>query len=290
MWSFEPALLALLVVAAVAWLVRRARGVRIDDPELRRDAWVVLVFVVPYALVLALYERTYERFAIPLVPFAAVAAAYAVERVHGVVKVPRIVLALVVLALPIAATWSLASIRAAPHTSTRAAEWLEQNAAPSDDVALTPGVDLPLAREPRGFASWMGPIEDQFTWPWSRYQARLAGGRAPPPLWNLRWWRPRPLAMAQDPASYVAEQGGALVVLEVFAENRVHPGATKVREHLRRTARLLTRISPDGDPDACEHPLGYQEETSVAPPHFTARVLGARGTGPVLEIYALAAR
>jgi hypothetical protein len=136
----------------------------------------------------------------------------------------------------------------------------------------------------------MGPIEQQFAWPWSRYQSRLPGGAGPEPRWKLRWWRPKFEPMVRDPAGYIGEQGGELVVAEVYAQNRVHPGGTKVREELQRSARLLARFSPDADANSCEHPLGYQEETSVPPPHFFARVLGARGTGPVIEIYSLAGR
>ena len=53
-------------------------------------------------------------------------------------------------------------------------------------------------------------------------------------------------------------------------------------------SELLARISPDGRADRCEHPFGYQDETSVPNPSFTLRALGARCTGPVLEIYRLA--
>jgi hypothetical protein len=94
--------------------------------------------------------------------------------------------------------------------------------------------------------------------------------------------------MTSSPAEYVSEQGGEIVVTEVFSGNRTHRAGTLIREQLLASARLLTRISPDNDPAASDHPLGYQDETSVAPPHFLARVLRARCTGPVIEIFALA--
>ena len=60
LWSYEPALLLLLAVAAATCLVRLARRrSNLRAPILRRDLWVVLAFAVPYALVLVLYERTY---------------------------------------------------------------------------------------------------------------------------------------------------------------------------------------------------------------------------------------
>ena len=93
--------------------------------------------------------------------------------------------------------------------------------------------------------------------------------------------------MAEDPASYAREQGGDWLVMEIYADNRVYSGATRVQEVVRATAELAVRISPDGRPDYSDHPLGYQDETSVAPPHFLARVLQARTTGPVIEVYRL---
>jgi hypothetical protein len=246
---------------------------------LRRDLWVVLAFVVPYALVLLLYERTYERFVIPLLPFAACAGAYAVREIArrlGAAAKPGVcvAIALTALVLPAWATWKLGTIRSAPHTTSEAAAWVREHVAPTDDVALWPQLDLPLARERAGLVSWMGPIEDAFTWVWARYQARSPDGCVPPPLYALRWWKPQLVKMAQDPEAYVREQG-------------TYPAATRVREIVRANAELVLRISPDGRDGYSEHPLGYQDETSVAPPRFLARVLQARTTGPVIEIYRL---
>jgi hypothetical protein len=129
-----------------------------------------------------LYERTYERFLIPLLPYFALAAAYALRELAraGSNVLPSLkrpsggaALTSAFLALPLLGTWCLSSSRAAPHTTTQAARWLERNASPSTDVALTSTLDLPLCRAPRGFATWLGPVERALVWPWSAYQARL---------------------------------------------------------------------------------------------------------------------
>jgi hypothetical protein len=302
LWSYEPVLLVLFALAAVLWiarLVRREKSEHADDRR-RRDTWVVLAFAVPYLIVIALYSRTYERFVIPLLPYLAVAAALGVEELARRVRVlasPKAAcaLAIALLALPAWACWKLGAIRAAPNTNAMAAAFVRARLSPDDDIALWPGLDVPLCRAPEGFASWMGPIEKQTLWVWSRYQATLPEGHGPPPLYHMHWWVPVLRAtpeyphgqMVDDPAAYIRAQGGKFLVAEVYAENRTHRGATQVHEALLKDATLLERISPDGRPDYSDHPLGAQDETSVPPPHFLARVLQARATGPVIEIYQL---
>jgi hypothetical protein len=306
-WSYEPALSVLALVGIVLWLFR-ARETRADPAESftrRRDLWVLLAFALPYALVIALYDRTYERFLLPLVPLLACCAAFGVRELARRVRASSgaasgaagFALWAVAVVLAVAPSawlcWRLASVRAAPHTTELAARWLEQHAetARSKDIVLTPQLDLPLARESEGFANWMpGGIEKQFTWVWSRYQAALPGGRVYGDRWRLRWWRPRPVLMASSPEQYVAEQGGELLVAEVFADNRVSPAATKLRQWLLANARLVERISPDSRPDYSDHPFGYQEETSVPPGIFFRRLAQARASGPVIEIFELPAR
>ena len=303
LWSYEPVLLGLLALAAVLGLLRlwlRDGATRDDDFRRQRDTWVVLGFALPYLLVIALYSRTYERFVVPLLPYFAVAAALGVAELTRRVRVlarPAVAvsLALALVALPAWASWKLGAIRAAPSTNALAANWVSTHLSADDDVALWPNLDLPLCRKPEGFKSWMGPIEKQVTWVWSRYQATLPDGHGPEPLFRLRWWAPALRAtpewphgqMVDDPSGYIRAQGGDWIVAEVYAENRTHPGATRVRDTLRKEAQMVERISPDGTPDYSEHPLGSQDETSVVAPNFFARVLQARASGPVIEIYKL---
>jgi hypothetical protein len=302
LWSYEPASSVLALLGLALWFFR-ARERRTDPAEsftARRDLGVLLAFALPYALVLALYNRTYERFLIPLLPLLACCAAFGVRELVRRVRTPSGAAGFTVWAAAVAlavapSAWlcaRLASVRAAPHTTELAARWLEAHAdLRAKDIALTPQLDLPLARESEGFANWMpGGIEEQFTWVWSRYQAALPGGRVWGERWRLRWWRPRPVLMLNSPGEYVADQGGELLVAEVFAENRVSPAATKVREWLLANARLVARISPDSRPDYSDHPFGYQEETSVPPGIFFRRLAQARASGPVIEIFELPAR
>ncbi|NUP94694.1 MAG: glycosyltransferase family 39 protein [Planctomycetaceae bacterium] len=299
LWSYDPTLLVLLLAAAVAWLLRKkplAGAPREDDFSRRRDLVVVLSFVLPYSLTLLLYDRTYERFLIPLLPFVAVWGAWALrelakrcEKLVPALAEPQgqIALAGFVLLLPSWGSWKLSQIRAAPHTTTLAARWLETSARPDMDVRLWPGLDLPLPRELESIGPWPGPkieLEARFQWPWTRYQAQHPEWRADE-RWKLRWWPAKLIQMRNEPGTYVAEQMGELAVVEVFADNRADPAGTAVRQALQRDMELLARFTPDGPGTGSEHPLGCQEETSVQPPAFLWRVLGATGTGPVIEVY-----
>lgn len=303
LWSYEPVLFVLTLSGIALWIAARARAAAAsaDTFTRRRDLWVLLSFAAPYSLVLAAYGRTYERFLIPLLPLMACAAAFGLRELARRLPTRSAAAGFAAWAafaalatLPNAwLCWRLVSIRSAPHTTAQAARWLEEHADElrGADIALTPQLDLPLAREREGFANWMpGGIEAQFAWVWSRYQALLPHGVIDGERWRLRWWRPKPALMASSPQDYVRDQGGDWLVAEVFADNRVLPAATKVREWLLAHAQLQARFSPDADPRFSEHPLGYQEETSVAPGTFFLRLAQARCTGPVIEIFRLPAR
>ncbi len=302
LWSYEPALLVATLVGVAVWIVTRLRAHESpapnDDFTRRRDLWVLLAFAAPYTLALLAYNRSYERFVLPLVPLMACVAAYALralaQRLPARSAASGFASWLMCGALLVApGAWlcaRLVSIRAQPHTTELAARWLEARAGElrRADIALTPQLDLPLAREREGFANWMpGGIEAQFVWVWSRYQALLPGGAIDGDRWRLRWWRPKQVQMLQDPQRYVEEQGGEWLVAEVFADNRVSPAASAVRQWLLAHAQLEARFSPDADPHESDHPFGYQEETSVPPGTFFRRLARAQRTGPVIEIFRL---
>jgi len=302
LWSYEPMLTVLALLGVVLWALDKRK--RISDPvsaaqsfTRRRDLWVVLAFALPYAAVLAAYNRTYERFLIPLLPELACCAAFALRAALRRASRDGVFASMLVGAMALAPNawlcWRLGTIRSAPHTTELAAQWIveHRDRVRPLDIVLTPQLDLPLAREPEGFANWMpGGIEKQATWVWSRYQASLPDGHAPLELWKLRWWRPKLMQMVSDPATYVAQQGGDLLVAEVFAENRASPAGTVLRDWLLEHASREVVISPDSEPGYSLHPLGYQEETSVDPGIFFLRVAQARATGPVIEIYMLPRR
>jgi hypothetical protein len=297
--SYEPMLLALAAFGALALAFPGGRDRSQRSGARRADLAVALAFALPYVAVFGLYERTYERFALPLVPYLACLAAYALARLAERIPVSparrplaAALLALLALALPGYACVRLAWIRSRPHTSEHAARWIAEHVDPRDAVLLfPPTLDLPIFRAPEGLVSAGRNAAELRHLPWARYQTLHPERPDDARVWRLRWM---PLEaglerIAADPEGWLAGLGGDWAVIEVFAGNRVHPSGTRIREALRRRATRVARFSPDGRDDYSEHPLGYQDETSVPPPHFLRRVLQARGTGPVIEIYRLSA-
>jgi len=288
LWSYDPTLLVLALLAPVVALVRRrAAGSTGAGWGTPRDALVVGSFALLYLVVFGLYERNYERFVIPLIPYLACAAAWAV---WNAAPRFRVALAAVALALPLHAATRLSSVRSAPHTMERAGAWVAGNLKLADDVLLTTLIDLPLFRRPEGMAYWTDEPPTtlkHYHLPWTRYQANLPPGHGPEPLYGLRWISTDLGRYLADTGGFLAEQGGDYAVVEVYAENRNGRIGCGITDWFRENGELLVRISPDGDKHYSEHPFASQDETSVPTPHFMKRVLQARGTGPVIEIYRL---
>jgi len=113
------------------------RGGGEAERERRRDVLVCLGYVLPYVAVFGLYDLTFERFALPLVPFLAVAAACALSALWSRIPERRRSVyaaatgAAAVLALPALGTWRLGSFRSQPDTFELAARWLEEHAVPA---------------------------------------------------------------------------------------------------------------------------------------------------------------
>ena len=311
-WSYDPTLLVLSLAGLVLVLAVRARGPK-PGLGVRGDGWIAASFWLPYLLVFGLYERNYERFMIALVPYAAVLGALGLARLAqllgggprpGAPDRTRPVgagLAVLALALPVWASWRLAAVRAAPDTLARAAAWVSEHLEPGQRGLMTSKVDLPLARTVEGLAYplWGEPLPaSRLHWflPWSHYLGQLARDRGaqalpgPPatPRFDLHWLPVNVAAYLEDASGFIHKQGADYAVVEVFAEGRLAPAGPALTAGFRTGGELLVRISPDGRDDYSEHPFGYQDETSVKTPNVTARVLGARCTGPVIEIYRLA--
>lgn len=177
MWNtflgFDPWLIVLGGAAAIAWSVARVRGLRASDSERRRDALVVLGYVVPFVAVFGVYDMTYDRFVLSLVPFVALGIVVGLEALW--LQLPRglrhpasaAVLAVVALALPLAATWRMGSVRASADTFDQAARWIEANVdRKSQRVLFLQNIDLPLLYEREALAE----LNDSRTLYWTAFQ------------------------------------------------------------------------------------------------------------------------
>jgi len=298
---YDPVLLGAAALGAIAALAALARGNRPRDPAQRDELWIALAFALPYALVIGLYNGTFERFVIPLLPFLAVLAAFGLARMaRGLAAATPLseggvgaVLAPLVLALPAFACVRLVQVRAAPHTTDLAGRWVAENVEPGSAlIALTPGLDLPLARRPEGLAFRGRSTREEPYLIWARYQATVGVEAIDAPRHDLAW----PLTgqagdlqrLAADPLGTLRAQGADLALIEVFAPNRAPYFGAQLREGLQRGARLLARFTPDATDGYSLHPFECQEPTVKPPPRaFLPRLLQARGTGPLIEVYDL---
>jgi hypothetical protein len=292
LWSWEPVLLVGGTLALLVWAFDRDR----KGPRAGRSEYlVVLAYVLPYALVIGVYERSYERFLLPLVPFLAVFVAW------GLARVARrgwggVVLAAVVVALPTTIAWRLVQLRVAPSTLEQAGAWVAEHAAPTDRVWQTRSQTLPLYKSPESEAEDEADYSfaKQRLLNWVAYQRDVLGEQRGTPRYDLPWM---PVGaglelatgeMRTHPVEYLKRlAGGRYVVAEVFEDKRKLPGLTRLQEVLRRRCELVARFSPDPGDGGSSNPLVYQDETHVSLPHMAWRVWNARALGPVLEVFSL---
>ena len=171
--GFDPWLVVLGGIAGIAWSVARVRGVRAGEPERRRDLLVLLGYALPFVVVFGVYDMTYDRFVLSLVPFVALGIAVGLEALWQQLPasargpVPAFGLALVTLGVPLAAAWRMGTVRGNPDTFDEAARWIEANVdAPSQRVLFLQNIDLPLLYESGSLAE----LNDSRTLYWTAFQ------------------------------------------------------------------------------------------------------------------------
>jgi len=280
-----------LVVAAVAPFVARGRLGR----ERALDLALVLAYALPYLLVIGLYQRTYQRFVLPLVPFLCILTAFGLYGLsRAALRASRpaglLVAAVAFLAagLELAWSWRLGFVRARTDTIAEAAEWIASHAeASTDRIDVMPGIDLPLART-RESVERDSLQRDEQSLPWFR---RLSDPRTPPieaPAYDVAWMdliqtEARQRAHADAHAFARTLQGRYVVITAYPAGTR--PALLAVREGIRAHFTLAARFAPD-EPDVGENlPLTHQDDELPYTTPWALRILRARCVGPSIEIY-----
>lgn len=147
-----------------------------------RALLIVALFPLAFLAFWLPQQTVWPRYAIPLVPIAALLAAGAFAAASArLAGRPVLVLAALLLAFPAWACVRLASLRARDDTSTLAARWIGEHAdAARDRIGLHVLVALPLPRTQSSLAA----LPTWFYSPWEHYQSRVAGGIAGA-SWNL---------------------------------------------------------------------------------------------------------
>ena len=301
LWNYDPALLLTGALGLVGVTLRR--GVPERALERARELTVVLAFALPYLLVIGLYARTFERFAIPLLPFLAALAAVGSARVTRRWPVgARRALAALAVALPFATCVKLAALRARPDTLDLAGAWVASELGPDERVALPPAprlvtaFDLPLWRRAEELAGPDGKRLKQHS-PWTRYQLRVLsqGGLQPGARHALRWLAPRSpdenRLMAHDREAFVLSLAPAHYVIEPFEARHDHAAMVELRRTLAEHGELVARFTPEGPGGKIEWPFFYMLSDHFNAgghedwPHFLPRLLAARAIGPCVEIW-----
>lgn len=289
--GFEPLLTALALLGFVLWCAR----VRRFSPELR----VVLAYVVPYLVVIGLYERTYERFVLQLVPFLACAAAYPFELAAGKGSARARFRAIVATAVAVVAVLPMLALalvfvtkRAAPDTAERAAAWIAEHVPADQRVAIVPFVDVPIARSDAALddAAKLG-----WRSPWLDYQlrerARLPADRRDVRTLPLGRKKHRDRALAA-PMGYLRESGARYVLVPVAGAEANDESFRALRralvEHARCAAIFSTPRVKKGPADLGRFPLDVGDTSAWGQRNWTlALARGEATVGDVLELWEL---
>jgi hypothetical protein len=291
-WDYDPLLWALALAAASVWVVRAIRARRLGAQESRTDLLVPAATFLPYVLVLGVYSNVFVRFLEPLVPFAAVMAAWGVrELVRGTRVLARtplaryalITLLIIATAYPIV---RLANLRARPDTYTLCADWIRENLAIEHDrILVTPTVSLPLFQpvvRTEDYDPWKSPASHF----WYRYLWDVPVESLSYPLWRIFPVTPNGV-LYTGLGEYPSTEAKAARILEnMHGDYAVVTSGGKlfdsVRDAARATGERVACISPWGDDDI-DRPMGLDYRGRL----FWWKLLNVRNYGPLLEVYRL---
>lgn len=289
LWFYEPLLAVLLVLALGALLARKLDLYR----SMRRwsDFWIAFAFAGPYLLAIGLFERTFERFSIPLLPYGATFAAWGLavwcSKLSPTQRRVVASVSVLALAIPLWGSARLAHLRASDDTLERAAQWLAaQPDAATTRIWVMPLFDLPLARSRESLQpsdKHSGRSESR----WSIYQRRIGPDVVPRPHFDLRYLVPRPdlgfdmQRTLNEPLEYVRALGLGYYVIDVSRQPFSHL-LERLRDALRECGELVHPQAPEAG-----SPFGFPFEDELVPgwPNVFARALRVDAVGPALEIY-----
>lgn len=283
--DYEPCVFVLGALGVLAWLLRRRHGGS-------REAWVIAAFALPYAVVFGMFDLTYQRYLLPLLPIAACAAAYLV---FDVLRARRALVVAAIVVAECALAIQVARIRAAPDTQARAASWIAEHVAADRRVALSPTIDLPLVRT-RMRLAWAQEQDVLLAFPWIAHQVahpELAERDDARDLLTVSLHdEPAIAALARDPRAFVDGWQADYAVVEVFDAARKRPVLASLCDAVRARGTLVARFSPAADDTGDNTPFLNRDQYREYDEHepWWWRVCRMRSLGPAIEIYRLTGR
>lgn len=300
LWAHDPVLLVTAVIGALAILIGSLRdeGGALHARARERSTWVFASYALPYALVLALNEETYDRFLLPLLPYCACAAAAGVLRIARAGRVlgarGEIALAVVLTALPAIPAALLARIDVARDTFEQTAAWLRdgwqsdaRNSDPaSGAIVTTAPLVLPVWTAPPPSDARPGTLSTG-AWPWLHYQSILDRAASRGREYDLRMI-PLDVVFRTGPDGDAELQrwldGAAAqyAIVELSPRTVGWPMTWRLRELVQRRGELVWSAAGESDEWGKLGPLGYQGNRAMP-----VRLFFASALGPQLEVYRL---
>ncbi len=305
LWMHDPLLVVLCSAGLLVTLMHAARHFRSSDTRERGAAYIVLAYVVPYGLVIALQSTIYDRFLIPLLPYIGGASAALIVWVFtsaaraldaGVVR--TVVLgasALLVAAFPASIALHYSTVAVAPDTLEQSAAWFANgwrddahNPDPERGAIATSAIlNLPLLYSPSALAIDTADPGSALA-PWLAYQRLIPTPADARDRYDVRVF-PSELALESGDKAH----GGSrrwlesvrpqYAVLELTPKMVFIPALAELREAVLERGTLVFRSSGDEPNVPFQGPINYQDVKNFVP-----RILSARAFGPGIEIYRLA--
>ncbi|MCY3001755.1 MAG: glycosyltransferase family 39 protein [Planctomycetota bacterium] len=288
LWFYEPVASLLALAGLVAWLVRR-NDRSAEWSERRKDLLVALSFALSYALVIGLQVRNQQRFALPLLPFVFVAAAYGLAALWRADRLkPLAYVGSAACVVPVLACLGFVGMRLRPHTLEQLGMWIEANVRRGEQrVAIHLLWDVPLAREHANLFDAQGNVRKVTLSPWLLYQAQTMDALWMGERWDIEQLYPereRWGAILKAPGAYLDELGADFVALPAGEGVGVTALTRALRAELvQRGAKVVLELPAEERP-----PPSGREGLDTS--HFTLYVLTSHWFGPQLEVYALPAR
>lgn len=285
--AYDPWIALLGLAGACVLFVALVRGAR-PRGATRRALWIVLAHALPFALTLALYQRTYQRFAIPLVPYLALAAVAAASLLFARRRVLGVLVALLLVAPQSVLGARLATLRARPDTVAEAGRWVESHLRPGlERVLFLPTFELPLPQEPDALRANRTML-DSWARPWWRWQDALAPAQRAAAGWRLYAMPLQPSAqkfLASDAVRYLRALGADYLVIEVYREQRKPLLLAPLYPALSALATRVARFAPEDAPLVDDLPLSWSDDEYPRRECQALRLLYAQRLGPAIEIW-----
>ncbi len=286
LWGAEPVLTALALVGMALVLARLAPILGGD--RLRRTGLLTLAaYFLPYLAFTLLNQDTRDRYLLPLLPFLAMLASFALERGLAPRAPANAALAWIGCALalvfPAREAWKLRQLGLAPDTLELATRYLlEQPDARGARIVTSPFVVLPVRGTPEALATYEGTGLASAS-PWISYQLAHCMAVNAPDSVDVRPYPPGEMAKEANSEHVLAmlrELDPDYVVLETSSRQRYLASHLEFEAAVRAHGTRLAMINPEWIDPGSEELLEYGDSYELR-----ARLRRATALGPPLEIY-----